>query len=267
MPMSLENDPGRQSSSQKQKLLVVSAESSGDLHAADVIRTLKTRHPSIEIDALGGGHLEAAGARLIAHVKELSVMGLSEVLWALPRILRVRKKVVKAIDENQYTCALLVDAPDFNFRLFKTLKKAKVPIVYYIPPKLWASRASRLKILKKYVSTVCTIFPFEKSWYEERGMQVEYVGHPVAEQTSDLAVDRKTLAPDDRKVLALLPGSRPHEIKRLLPFLLALVKSLKAKSLPLDFIVPRANSVDRQLFQPLESLNVTIEEERTLKSL
>ena len=115
--MSLENDPGREPSSQKQKLLVVSAESSGDLHAADVVRALKARHPKLEIEALGGGHLEAAGARLIGHVQELSVMGLSEVLWTLPRILGVRKKMVTAIDTHGYTCALLVDAPDFNFRL------------------------------------------------------------------------------------------------------------------------------------------------------
>ena len=253
--------------SDSKKLLVVAAEASGDLHAADVVKALKSQRPSLEVHALGGALLQGAGATLVAHIQELSVMGLSEVLRALPRILRVRKKVLEAIQENRYDCALLVDGPDFNFRLFKALKKAGTPIVYYIPPKLWASRAGRIKKVR-YADAVCCIFPFEVEWYRKRGMEVTYVGHPVAEQTSSFAtLEGRLPTTADSFTLALLPGSRRDEIKRLVPLLKNLVIRLKKKWPQINFVLPRASTVDRALLEELADVEVTIEEQGTLQTL
>ena len=254
--------------SDSKKLLVVSAEASGDLHAADVVKALKSQRPSLEVHALGGALLQGAGATLVAHIQELSVMGLSEVLRALPRILRVRKKLLEAIQKNRYDCALLVDGPDFNFRLFKALKKTGTPIVYYIPPKLWASRAGRIKKLRRYADAVCCIFPFEVEWYRKRGMEVTYVGHPVAEQTSSFAtLEGRLPTTADSFTLALLPGSRRDEIKRLVPLLKNLVIRLKKKWPKINFVLPRASTVDRALLEELADVEVTIEEQGTLQTL
>ena len=250
------------------RVLFVSAEASGDYHAADVARVLKTRHKDLEVDALGGVALEQAGAHLLAHVSSLSVMGFSEVLRALPRILRVRGQIKKAIATNNYACAVLIDGPDFNFGLFKTLKKASVPIVYYIPPKLWASRARRLKKLRKYANVICAIFPFEQEWYTRRDCETVYVGHPVAEQIERyLRSQRDNSKKSVKETVALLPGSRTHEIHRLLPYFVTLVRKIRSEKQHIDFVLPKAPTVDEKLLAPLKELGVQVTTGGTLEAL
>ena len=251
------------------RILIVCAEASGDYHAADVVKTLKTQHPDLNVDALGGVALQQAGAKLLEHIESLSVMGFSEVLGALPRILRVRRTIKKAIVEQNYDCAVLVDGPDFNFGLFKVLKKMGVPIVYYIPPKLWASRARRLKKLRHYADVICAIFPFEQEWYTKKSCDSVYVGHPVAEQIRRFKNDNDGLVKTDvsNQTIALLPGSRTHEITRLLPYLTGLVKRLREEHEGLEFVLPKAPTVDMALLEPLKALKVRIVTEGTLEAL
>ncbi len=261
-------DPVSISAEKPTRVLFVSAEASGDYHAADVVRALKKRDQDLEVDALGGTALEQAGARLVAHVRSLSVMGFSEVLRALPRILKVRARIKEAIIKNHYACAVLIDGPDFNFGLFKALKKASVPIVYYIPPKLWASRARRLKKLRKYADVICAIFPFEEEWYAQRQCETVYVGHPVAEQIERyLGSQNKGEQTTPKETVALLPGSRSHEIHRLLPYYVSLVKKLQKEKQNVDFVLPKAPTVDEKLLAPLKELGVEVMTEGTLKAL
>jgi lipid-A-disaccharide synthase len=239
-------------------------EPSGDLYAGALVRELRSRDPELQAFGLGGERLAAAGARLVADFHGLSVTGLTEALKVLPKSLATYRQLVEAARQQRPEVLVLIDYPDFNFRLMKAVKALGIPVVYYISPQLWAWRPGRMGVMKALVDRVLVIFPFEEALYRREGMDVRFVGHPLLEMTAP-SVDRATLRREfgldgSRPVVALLPGSRPNELTRLAP-VLGLAAGLIADRLPLaQFLVARAPHLEDGLFAPLSAhLQRTVE--------
>lgn len=196
------------------KLLMVAGEASGDLHAANLLRALRERHPGVEGFGVGGERLRAEGLECVARSEELSVMGLAEVVRELPRLLRLSRHVRRTAIARRPDVAVLVDSPDFNLPLASHLRKAGIPVAIYISPQLWAWRSGRVRRIRRDVKRVLCILPFEVGFYERHGVAAEYVGHPLVDE---LAPVMAAPPPRDPGVVALLPGSRWHEVESLLP--------------------------------------------------
>ena len=233
--------------------MISCGEPSGDLYAGALVAALRRREPDLDVFGLGGERLQAAGGRLIADFDGLSVTGLTEVLRVLPRSWATMKALVQAARAEQPDALVVIDYPDFNFRLMAAVKRLGVPVIYYVSPQLWAWRAGRIKTMKKIVDCVLPIFPFEEAIYRRENMDVRFVGHPLV----DLA--RASRSREDflrglhldpaRPVVAMLPGSRPNELTRLAPVMIE-AAPLIARQLPdVQFVVARAPHLSDLLFE------------------
>lgn len=234
--------------------MVSCGEPSGDLYAGALVRALRQRDPDLRAFGLGGEHFAAAGAERVEDFHGLSVTGLTEALRVLPRSWRAYRRLVTAARERRPDVLVLVDYPDFNFRLMRAVKALGVPIVYYISPQLWAWRPGRMKTMRALVNRVLVIFPFEEALYRQAGVDVRFVGHPLLELTSAPA-DRTTLARElgldpARPIVALLPGSRPNELMRLADVLAAASRRIVQAVPGVQFVVARAPHLPDALFAP-----------------
>lgn len=226
------------------RLLVSSGEPSGELYAAELVRSLRPLAPELAVFGLGGDRLAAEGAQLVGHVRELAVVGLAEVLSHLPRIRGIFHRLVAAAERERPDLAVLIDYPDFNLRLARALHRRGIPVVYYVSPQLWAWRAGRIRTIRETAAHMLVIFPFEEALYREAGVPVTFVGHPL--------VDLVRPAPDrgaflhgagldpSRPVVALLPGSRGKEVALNLPVLVEAVRRMAAEDPSLQFAVALA---------------------------
>jgi lipid-A-disaccharide synthase len=206
-------------------IFLVAGEASGDLHAANLLQALRRLNPGIEAFGVGGERLRDAGLECVARSEELSLMGLAEVVRDLPRLWRLSRRVRQAALERRPQVAVLVDSPDFNLPLARALRKAGIPVVIYISPQLWAWRAGRVRRIRRDVRRVLCILPFEVGFYGRHGVPAEFVGHPLVDE---LAPVMRELPPRAPRALALLPGSRWHEVEALLPAMLAAAARLGA---------------------------------------
>ncbi|HUK12979.1 MAG TPA: lipid-A-disaccharide synthase [Thermoanaerobaculaceae bacterium] len=200
------------------RALIVAGEASGDLHAANLLAALRAAAPALEAFGVGGARLRAAGLDCLAHSEELSVMGLAEVVRHLPRLLGLARRVRRGALARRPDVAVLVDSPDFNLPLARRLRRAGIPVVIYISPQLWAWRSGRVRRIRRDVRRVLCILPFEVGFYREHRVEAEFVGHPLVDE---LAPVMAAMPARERGVLALLPGSRWHEVEALLPTMLA----------------------------------------------
>lgn len=247
-------------------LLVVAVEASGDLHAAAVLRELKALRPGVRAFGAAGPLLRAEGCEALVRAEELSVMGIAEVIPALPRILRALATLAEAARLRRPAAALLVDSPDFNLRLAKRLRPLGIPVVEFIGPTVWAWRAGRVRQIARDVARMLVILPFEPAFYAARGVRAVYVGNPVADRhraelpqaaggdapaagqgwEEQRRARRARLGFDPgRPLVALLPGSRRQELARLWPVLLETARLLRARRGDLQLAVPVAPGVDR----------------------
>ena len=230
------------------RIMIVAGEASGDLHAAKVVRALREAAGDREIDFFGaaGPKMREAGVEPIVSSDELSIVGLLEIGRALPTFLRAFGKLKRAAKERHPQIAVLIDFPDFNLKLAKTLKRQGVDVVYYISPQLWAWRGYRISTIRKYVDLMITILPFEKDWYLRRGVShVEYVGSPLAREVQPGRIKEDfckahELDPD-RSIVSLLPGSRHKEIVRILPVMVEAVLELAEQRPELQFVIALAS--------------------------
>ncbi|WP_141621349.1 lipid-A-disaccharide synthase [Myxococcus sp. AB036A] len=232
------------------RILVVAGEASGDTHAAELVAALRARRPDLTFFGMGGARLAAQGVELLFDAREVSVMGITEVLPRIPRILQILKGLAEAAAERKPDVAILVDIPDFNLRLAKKLKALGVPVAYYVSPMIWAWRRGRVRTIKRLVDRMLCILPFEEDFYREAGVSARYVGSPVVEQvpspdTASAFRERLGLS-KDAPTLALLPGSRMGEIRRLLPDMVEAAKRLSAERPGLQVVVPLAPTIDRE---------------------
>ena len=205
-------------------------EASGDAYGAAIIRALRERLPDATFTGLGGSQMEAAGQHRVVRAEDVAVMGVTEILRHIPHIYASYRKLVADIRRQRPAAAVLIDFPDVNFRLAKHLQRAGVPVIWFVSPQLWAWKRRRLRWVQSRVSRMMVIFPFEESFYRERGVDAQFVGHPLAELATQPVVSREQYAAahglDPEKTwIALLPGSRWKEIRANLPALHELAMS------------------------------------------
>jgi lipid-A-disaccharide synthase len=244
------------------RLLISCGEPSGEFYAAELVAELRRRSPDLEAFGLGGDRLAAEDVRLLAHLRDLAVVGLVEVLSHLRRLKHLFDSVVAEAARVRPDVAVLIDYPDFNLRLARELKKLGIPVVYYVSPQLWAWRRGRIKDVKRDVAKMLAIFPFEEKIYQDAGVPVSFVGHPLIDHVKPPAdrsavAARLGLAPD-RPVIALLPGSRNKEVAFNLPPMLGAVALLRERRPDLQFVLAAAPHLRARAFEDAAAAGVTV---------
>jgi lipid-A-disaccharide synthase len=237
-------------------------EASGDLYAGALVAALRRREPDIDVFGLGGERFKAAGGRLIADFHGLSVTGLTEALKVIPKSLATLRQLVQAAERERPQALVVIDYPDFNFRLMSRIKKLGIPVVYYISPQLWAWRGGRIRVMKRVVDRVLPIFPFEEEIYRRERMNVRFVGHPLID-LADPQTDRETFLrrlnlDPSKPVLALLPGSRPNELERLAEVIAGALPAITQQVPGVQFVIARAPDLSEGLFDPFGISGVTL---------
>lgn len=231
---------------------MIAGEMSGDLLGAGLIKAIRERHPDAIIEGIGGPQMAAQGFTSLFPMEELSVMGLFEVLAHLPRLLRIRREIVRHFRAFPPDVFVGIDAPDFNLGVERRLKDAGIPTVHYVSPSVWAWRQGRVKTIARSVDRVLTLFPFEAAFYRDHRVPVSFVGHPLADmipERVDVAAARAAMhLPAGVTLVALLPGSRAGEVARLADVFIATVHRCVHLRPGVHFVVPLANAVTRGIF-------------------
>lgn len=203
------------------KYYIIAGEASGDLHGSNLIKEIKKLDPAASIKAWGGDLMQQAGASLVKHYRDLAFMGFLEVIKNLPTILQNIRFCKQDIDAWQPDVLILVDYPGFNLRIAEWAKKQGLRVVYYIAPQVWAWKENRVKKMKLCIDKMFCILPFEKEYFKNKwNWDVTYVGHPLL-QVIESFKSTTPLVTDNKKVIALLPGSRKQEIIKMLPIMLS----------------------------------------------
>ncbi len=235
------------------KIGLVAGEASGDLLGAGLIRAIREREPNASFEGVAGSEMVAAGCEPWEEAEVLSVMGLVEPLKVLPRLLRLRRTLAKRWIDSPPDVFVGIDAPDFNLGLETRLKAKGIPTAHYVSPSVWAWRQGRIRKIRKAADCVLCILPFEKRFYEEHGVQAEFVGHPKADkapQYANMADARRKLGMDpDASVVAVLPGSRSSEVSRLGPVFARAAALLRDRQPSLQFITPVATPKLRRMIE------------------
>lgn len=233
--------------------MIVVGEASGDAHAAHLVETLRAQAPETEFEFFGstGQKLREIGVETTVKADDLAIMGLLEIGKALPMFWGVFQKLKQTALERKPDAVILVDFPDFNMKLAKSLKKQGLKVIYYVSPQLWAWRSYRIKTIAKYVDLLLAILPFEKKWYAERGVNhVEFIGHPmvgeVAPKISKREFCDKYKLDENKPIVALLAGSRRKEVTRILPPILDAVEILHQKNAEIQFVLAVAPTRKRE---------------------
>jgi lipid-A-disaccharide synthase len=251
----------------KKKILLVAGEASSDLHAANLVKELKSLIPDAEFFGLGGNRMQAQRVKLYANIADLAVVGFVEVLKNIGKFKSLFNRLLQEIDILKPDIAVLIDYPGFNLRLAAELKKRGIPIVYYISPQVWAWGKSRLRIIKKLIKRMIVIFKFEEELYKKEGIPVNFVGHPLL----DVVDNKLTLnLTHGKRTFALLPGSRESEVARHLPVMLESAKIILGKIPNSQFIILRSPNVKRELFDKILTsykIPVFIFEDKTYEGL
>lgn len=238
------NDNG-QTNNQNKLFYLVAGESSGDILGARLIDALKNYYPQAKFCGIGGPLMKASGLINFYPMERLSVMGIAPILARLPELLKMRRRLAKTIIEQKADCFIGIDAPVFNTELEHKLKKKGITSVHYVSPSIWAWRENRIYKIVKSVSLMICLFPFELDIYKKHQLPAVCIGHPLAEEipllTDTNSMREKLELPLDKKVLAILPGSRGSETKFLLKPFIQAAENLAQKFPRLCFVVPCAN--------------------------
>jgi lipid-A-disaccharide synthase len=234
------------------KIGLVAGETSGDLLGAGLIRAIRLRYPDAVFEGVAGPDMLAAGCNPWGDASELAVFGLIEPLMHVPRLLALRRSLIRRWRDSPPDVFVGIDAPDFNFGLEKALKKSGVATVHYVSPSIWAWRAGRIETVRKAADRVLCILPFEKRIYDEHGIDAVFVGHPKADSLSadiDIAAARASLGLDEGPLVAILPGSRGSELSRLGPHFAATAAILAKERPDIRFVTPIASPDLRPVFE------------------
>jgi lipid-A-disaccharide synthase len=228
--------------------LVSAGEASGDTYGAQLIEALKRLSPGTRFFGMGGEKMQGSGCDLLVLAKDVAVVGLVEVVTHLPHIRRQFKRLVAEAARRKPAAAVLIDFPDFNLRLARELHGLGIPAFYFVSPQIWAWRSGRVKQIQKYVRKMIVIFPFEQEFYRKHGVDVTYVGHPLA-HAAESVVSRQDFAVRNgldagRQWIALLPGSRKKEVLLNLPEMLAAARLLAADG-DFEFVLPVASTLSQ----------------------
>ena len=237
------------------RIAIVAGEASGDILGSRLITSLKKYYPDASFEGIAGKEMQQAGCSSIYPMERLSVMGFTEVLSRLRELLKMRKSLIQRWITNPPDLFVGIDAPDFNLKLEKALHRTAIPTVHYVSPSVWAWRENRVKKMSGSMDLILTLFPFEVSFYEKYNISAEFVGHPLADEIpmeSDKKSARTQLnLPLDSYILAVLPGSRVGEIKRIAPDFLAGIKQLHEIYPDWVFVSPMISSEIKNEFEKL----------------
>ena len=235
------------------RILISAGEASGDLYAGAVTRGIKQLNPEAEVFGMGGDCLREAGGEVLFDIKDHSLMGFVEVLKKLPDVWKLRNAFIDLMEKRKPDVLLTIDYPGFNMRLAKLAKERGINVVYFIAPQVWAWRPGRAADVAKVTDKIACIFPFECDFYKSDGADIEFIGHPLVD-TVKPSLSRKEAEELAGKrtghpLILLMPGSREMEIQRLLPVMLDAVKILKQKRPELDFAIPRAATIAKEILE------------------
>ena len=234
------------------KYYIIAGEASGDLHGSNLMKALLKEDSKADIRFWGGDLMQAVGGSIVTHYKERSFMGFAEVIMNLKTILGFIKSCKKDIESFKPDVIVFIDNSGFNLRIAKWAKEEGYKTHYYISPQVWASRASRVKKIKRYVDAMYTILPFEKEFYDKHGYEVNFVGHPLIDAVSyrelvDEMAFRDSYKLSNKPIIALLPGSRKQEIKKMLDVMLSVVDDFT----DYQFVIAGAPSQDFSFYQSI----------------
>ena len=238
-------------------IMIVAGEASGDMHGARLVEAMQAMQPDLSFSGIGGKELTAAGVEMLFDASKLAVVGITEVLSHLDDILAARKALIRRMQADKPALLILIDYPDFNLLLAAKAKKMGIPVFYYVSPQVWAWRSGRVKKIDRLTDRIGVILPFEKDFYAARGVEVDFVGHPLKDTVSRNKVACKedflrshnlSIDPETR-IIGLLPGSRSKEIRSLLPDFLAAARILvrRERNTKWLFLLPRASTVSEDL--------------------
>ncbi|MGA9040318.1 MAG: lipid-A-disaccharide synthase [Terriglobales bacterium] len=227
------------------RILISAGEASGEMYGAQLIEALRGRDASLEFFGVGGEKMRAAGCDTVVDAKDLSVVGITEILGHLPKIWGLFHKLIAEADKRKPDLAIVIDSPAFNWRVARQMKKRGIPVVYYVCPQFWAWRQGRVRLLRKYVDKALVIFPFEEKFYRDRGVDALFVGHPLADLPKP-AISRENYAAKHnldpaKNWITLMPGSRPKEVRMNLPTILESAAQLGSQY---EFLLPVAPTLD-----------------------
>ena len=231
------------------KILVISGEVSGDHHGGNLVESIRAHNKNIKFFGVGGQEMEEQGVELIHTIDEIAVLGAVEIIKHYPQIRKVFYDCLNFAVSNNIDAVILIDYPGFNIRLAKKLKKHNIPVVYYISPQIWAWGTHRKKVIAANVDKMITFFEFEKNFYTNTGLDVDFVGHPLVDsvktsQDKESFLKKNEIDPG-KPVIGLLPGSRKNEILKLLPVMLNAANIIKKENKEVQFILPLGSSVPR----------------------
>lgn len=244
-------------------ILVTCGETSGDLHASNLVSELLRRIPNARILALAGDRVAAAGATLVHHVDDYAIMGFSGVLTNLPKFARLERSLKQVLADG-VDLFIPVDYPGLNLRLAGHARKLGIPVLYYISPQIWAWGRRRLQKLARSVDYMAVILPFEEEIYRHQGVPAEFVGHPFVED-HDLPLPREQ---GKRSGVGLLPGSRPQEVRRILPVLLEAAERIRVSRASERFAIGMSPAVPVALYkQILSRYELEVELERNTEDV
>src|SRR5579863_4949855 len=261
------------------RILISAGEASGEMYGAQLIEALRRTgeahsevkspalnspkggefrvgHPlrsfSLQFFGVGGERMRAAGCETVVDAKDLAVVGITEILSHLPKILQLYKHLIREADRRRPDLAIVIDSPAFNWRVARQMKRRGIPTIYYVAPQFWAWRQGRVRLLRDYIDKALVIFPFEEKFYRDRGVDATFVGHPLAELPLP-TIERKEYAAEFhldpmKPWITLMPGSRVKEVRMNLPTILESVALLGEDY---QYILPVAPTLDREFLQRL----------------
>ncbi len=232
---------------------IIAGEASGDLHASNMMKALAKLDKEAHFRCWGGDRMKDAGGELVKHYRDLAFMGFYEVLKNLRTILKNFKLCEKDILAYKPDALVLIDYPGFNLRMARFAKKQNIPVYYYISPQVWAWKASRVHLIKNVVRRMCVILPFEEAFYARYNYKADFVGHPLIDaledsrNVSDTAALRDTKDMGNQPLIALLPGSRLQEIKKMLPLML----KATSEDTRYQYVVCAVNTIEKSVYNDL----------------
>jgi len=263
--------------------MIISGESSGELYGAFLAKALKAHNTGIRIIGVGGDRMKSAGVELISSIA--SSFGITEAIKTFGKIRKTFRKVCNALNAFNPQVLVLIDYPDFNMRVAREAKKAGIKILYYVSPQVWAWRSGRVKTIGRLVDKMAVILPFEEDIYRKAGVSCEFAGHPVMDEirevlqhsgfgTRDIgsAALKTAMRKDlglipDKPVLTLMPGSRPHEVSKLLPVITDVINEMKKLHPDYQFVIPAAPNLETNAFSEMVTHNSLLVTHNSIKAL
>jgi lipid-A-disaccharide synthase len=241
------------------RLLVSCGETSGDIYAGALTRALRTLVPDIDVAGLGGPELARAGGRVIVDYRGLSVTGFTEIVARVPQLRAAKQQLIDAATAERPDALVAIDYFGFNARLARAIRDLGIPVIYYVSPQVWAWRPGRIKVLRDIATRMLVIFPFEEAIYREAGVPVVFVGHPLvdlarASRSREELLSGAGLDPS-APAIAVLPGSRTSEVRRILPTLVEGAEVIRETVASAQFVCARAPHLDDRLFEPFRRLS------------